>query len=122
MVPFKENEICNHQERRRYNYFHSSARMTIEHAFGMLKSQWQILSNPIRMKSIEKIINLIEVSCILHNMCIDNNCTQEDLNNDIIFVGNNYEIDSKNNIDDSLNLTSGVQKRLEIVDRIANNI
>ncbi|CAG8465945.1 908_t:CDS:2 [Diversispora eburnea] len=67
LVPYKDNghltQVQNH-----YNYIHSTTRIKIEQAFGLLKSHWRVLQNPIETNF--KIVSHIVSCCyILHNIC-----------------------------------------------------
>jgi hypothetical protein len=57
-------------ERRRFNFFHSSARMVIERAFGRLKHRWRILLSKLDHK-LELIPFLVMACVILHNWLIN---------------------------------------------------
>lgn len=53
-----------------FNFEHSSLRMCIERAFGMLIRRWGILWRPLEVK-FERRAKLISACCLLHNFCID---------------------------------------------------
>ena len=53
-----------------YNFEHSSNRMHIECAFGMLVNKWAILWHPLNAK-FERRVPLINACFHLHNFCID---------------------------------------------------
>lgn len=56
-----------------YNFYHSSLRINIECAFGMLVHRWGVLRKPLPVNiSIKKTAQLVRALCILHNFCIDN--------------------------------------------------
>eukprot|EP00804_Cyclotella_cryptica_P020312 CCRYP_014047-RA/>CCRYP_014047-RA protein AED:0.35 eAED:0.35 QI:0/-1/0/1/-1/0/1/0/184 len=55
------------------NFFHSSLRICIECAFGILVHRWGILRKPMPVNlSVQKISSLVLALCKLHNFCIDN--------------------------------------------------
>ena len=57
-----------------YNYYHSSLRINIECAFGMLVHRWGVLRKALPVNiSIKKTAQLVRALCRLHNFCIDNN-------------------------------------------------
>ena len=54
-----------------YNHFHSSVRINIECAFGMLVHRWAILRKPLSSTmGVEKQMVLVMALCKLHNYCI----------------------------------------------------
>ncbi|KAG2193062.1 hypothetical protein INT47_012136 [Mucor saturninus] len=57
--------------KRTFNRVHSSTRMAIERAFGVLVARWRFTSKYIYMLDQLKINEMITGCCILHNMCID---------------------------------------------------
>ena len=57
--------------KRTFNKTHSSARMTIERAFGTLASRWRFISKHLYMRKTEDICMVIVAACILHNFCIN---------------------------------------------------
>lgn len=55
------------------NFFHSSLRINIECAFGMLVHRWGMLRKPMPVNfTVRKISSLVLALCKLHNYCIDN--------------------------------------------------
>ena len=55
-----------------YNYFHSSLRIKIECAFGMLVARWGVLRSAISAKiGLKKTPAMVICLCKLHNYCID---------------------------------------------------
>ena len=55
------------------NFFHSSLRICIECAFGILVHRWGILRKPMPSNiSVQKISSLVLALCKLHNFCIEN--------------------------------------------------
>lgn len=57
--------------KRKFNKVHSSARMTIERAFGILSARWRFIKKHVYMKKIKDICQVITAACILHNFCIN---------------------------------------------------
>ena len=56
-----------------YNCHHSSLRINIECAFGMLVHRWGVLRRAIPVNiSVQKTASLVRALCMLHNFCIDN--------------------------------------------------
>ncbi|CAG8576222.1 4179_t:CDS:2 [Paraglomus occultum] len=91
-VPFKERVTQRlTRPQRQYNKVHSSARMAVERAFGKLKGRWRILKNPMEVTDLTTMVDIIDVCCILHNLCIDCDDLWEDVN--LISDANNEIID-----------------------------
>lgn len=74
--PFRDNGALSTVERR-FNALHSSGRVVVEHAFGLLKTRFRRLLHFNELTHINFIVNLVVCGCILHNMCLDNNDTFE---------------------------------------------
>jgi hypothetical protein len=69
IVPFKG---AKNGAKDAFNYFHSSLRINIECAFGMLVHCFGMLRKPIPMNiSIGKMTSLVMCLCKLHNFCIN---------------------------------------------------
>jgi len=72
LVPFKRHSSQELDRRqRRYNRAHSSARMAVERAFGKLKGRWRILKNSMEIADLKSIVDIVDVCCILHNICTE---------------------------------------------------
>jgi len=69
MRPFPRKQ-CQENEKQYYNYRHARARMTIECAFGIVSSKFQILLKSIEIK-VENADHIVKAICILHNTIID---------------------------------------------------
>ena len=67
MKPYPNGAILNRSQRR-YNKNLSSARATVERAFGILKARWRILLKRLDNR-FENIPEVILSCCILHNFC-----------------------------------------------------
>ncbi|KAE8740783.1 hypothetical protein FOCC_FOCC013682 [Frankliniella occidentalis] len=65
MRPYPRRSLQT-DEHRIFNYRLSRARRTIENAFGILCSRWQILHQPLRM-SPTNAQNLFAALCVLHH-------------------------------------------------------
>ena len=63
---------------RKFNRKLSSARVTVEQAFGILKARFRILLTRIDCR-IDNVSNTILASCVLHNICQENSDHYEDL-------------------------------------------
>ncbi|KAG2191676.1 hypothetical protein INT47_010268 [Mucor saturninus] len=71
ITPFPESQCVLDSRKRTFNRVHSSTRMAIERAFGVLVARWRFTSKYIYMLDQLKINEVITGCCILHNMCID---------------------------------------------------
>ncbi|KAJ8300616.1 hypothetical protein KUTeg_022135, partial [Tegillarca granosa] len=67
LTPYRDNRHLN-QEQKHFNYLHSSNRVVIERAFGLLKGRYRRLYH-IDSK-VETAVKLIVVACVLHNFCL----------------------------------------------------
>ena len=67
MKPYPNAAILNRSQRR-FNRTLSSARSTVERAFGILKARWRILLKKLDNR-FENIPEVILACCILHNLC-----------------------------------------------------
>jgi len=68
IVPFKG---VREGAKDAFNFFHSSLRINIECAFGMLVHRWGMLRKPIPMNiTVAKTTSLVMCLCKLHNFCI----------------------------------------------------
>ena len=54
-----------------FNFFHSSHRIHVEQAFGILVARWGILWRPLKFH-IDEVLPIISCTMRLHNFCIDN--------------------------------------------------
>lgn len=70
--PFKDNGHLT-QQQKKFNHLHSKTRITVEHAFGILKTRFRRLRFFLEHENINTMVNLIVAGCVLHNICIDSN-------------------------------------------------
>jgi hypothetical protein len=68
LKPFPESPTVS-DERRNFNYKHSSTRMVVERSFGMLKGRWRCLSKCLD-DNVQNAIATIISCCTLHNYCL----------------------------------------------------
>ncbi|KAG2197489.1 hypothetical protein INT47_003097 [Mucor saturninus] len=77
IVPYPASEVLGRSgvasAKKKFNKIHSSTRMAIERAFGILVSRWRFLSKHIYIKDTGDIVGIITACCILHNLCIEMN-------------------------------------------------
>ncbi|KAL2085749.1 hypothetical protein ACEWY4_019069 [Coilia grayii] len=69
MKPYRDNGHLTARQRR-FNQRLHSARVVIEHAFGLLKGKFRRL-NYFYMARVEDISRAVTACCILHNICIE---------------------------------------------------
>lgn len=71
VTPFPQ--ASEDETERQFNYLHSSTRIVIENAFGLLVSRWRFLWKHLYMLSIPRLAKTIYASCLLHNLCLSMN-------------------------------------------------
>lgn len=71
-----------------FNFKHSSTKMVVKRAFGVLKRMWRILKRPLTQPNVTKIPRLIIACCILHNLIISRD---EPIDESIVLWGHHYE-------------------------------
>eukprot|EP00037_Helgoeca_nana_P003094 m.38083 g.38083 ORF g.38083 m.38083 type:complete len:489 (+) comp13287_c0_seq1:277-1743(+) len=54
-----------------FNFYHSSARMRVEMAFGQLVARFGIFWRPLRFKTLDKVTLVVSVAMKLHNCCVE---------------------------------------------------
>lgn len=69
MVPFKDNGHLTARQNN-FNFRLSSARISIERAFGMWKMRWRSILDCLPMITLEKIPQYLLATCVLYNICI----------------------------------------------------
>lgn len=69
MVPFKDNGHLT-EKQKNFNFCLSSARISIERAFGLWKARWRSILDCLPMVTLEKIPEYLIGTCVLHNICI----------------------------------------------------
>ncbi|XP_025162707.1 putative nuclease HARBI1, partial [Harpegnathos saltator] len=69
MTPYQDNGHLTDRQKN-YNFCHSSARTTIERAFGLLKGRFRSLLTILDMDRIDCIPDFILACCVLHNICL----------------------------------------------------
>lgn len=77
IVPFKG---AQDGAKDAFNFFHSSLRINVECAFGMLVHRWGILRKAIPMNvTVAKTTSLVLALCKLHNFCINESDSSEEM-------------------------------------------
>ncbi|CAI2190083.1 3462_t:CDS:2 [Funneliformis geosporum] len=123
--PFSNFDILTHRERK-FNKIHSSMRMVVEQAFGLLKGRWRILLKEVNCTDLERITRIIHACCILHNICINNGdllSSEDEIKDD-----NSEENDEENEDDEEIFIANegreriaGIQKR-EYLENLLMNV
>lgn len=108
ITPFKNNGHLT-QQQRNFNFLHSSSRMVVENAFGLLKNRFRRLLHFSEQVNINLIVNLIVSACVLHNICINQN---DDFNTNEIEEEVNLLIGEHN---DEI---EGTERRQMLVDKL----
>lgn len=76
MTPFRNPRDA---AERRFNKNHTSARNIVERCFGVLKNWFRcIIGSRGLHYAPEKVTQIINACCALHNMCIENNVPNVD--------------------------------------------
>ncbi|XP_034945557.1 putative nuclease HARBI1 [Chelonus insularis] len=68
ITPFRDNGHLTPGQRQ-FNYRHSSTRIVIEQAFGLLRARFRRLIRFDNLR-VDIIVKCVMASCILHNICI----------------------------------------------------
>jgi hypothetical protein len=68
VTPYQKKWLSPAQ--KTFNYFLSKLRAVVERAFGVWKGKWGIFWRPLVVRQ-ENIRKLVEVTCRLHNLCIN---------------------------------------------------
>jgi hypothetical protein len=69
MVPYRDNGHLT-QRQNNFNFCLSSARISIERAFGLLKGRFRSLLHCLPMTDTAEIPQFVLACCVLHNICI----------------------------------------------------
>ncbi|XP_025987524.1 putative nuclease HARBI1 [Solenopsis invicta] len=112
LVPYRDNGHLTERQRN-YNFCHSSARIVIERAFGLLKERFRCLLTTLAMDRTDLIPMHILSCCVLHNICL---MRGDELN----FETNDVELtDIADNVENvSAVSNAGVAKRDFICERL----
>lgn len=79
VTPYRDDGHLSRTQRS-FNFLHSSTRMRVERAFGILKGRFRSLLHGLDM-TVENSARTILVCCILHNLCVqmDDELDEQDL-------------------------------------------
>ncbi|XP_036139704.1 putative nuclease HARBI1 [Monomorium pharaonis] len=69
LVPYSDNGHLT-QCQKNYNFCHSSTRMVIERAFGLLKERWRSLLHVLAVNRVDLVPYYVLTCCVLHNICL----------------------------------------------------
>ncbi|XP_036329491.1 putative nuclease HARBI1 [Rhagoletis pomonella] len=67
--PFKDYGNLS-ESQRNFNKLHSSTRIVVENAFGLLKTRFRRLLHFTEQTNLCFVVNIIVSACILHNICL----------------------------------------------------
>lgn len=87
LTPYRDNGFLSPTQKK-YNYYHSSTRVCIEQAFGILKGKFRILKF-LHIYNIQEGKRIVNACIVLHNFIINN----EKL--DLEEIDNEDEIDNE---------------------------
>lgn len=94
-----------------FNFIHSTTRIAIEHAFGLLKQRFRQLFF-CKLRSIDLLLHFIRACVVLHNICVEQN---DEL---VIVTDNGPEEEPEVGVRDS---RPGIVKRNEICESLFLN-
>lgn len=72
MTPFLTTQALSAAQRN-YNHWHSSTRMVVERAFGMLKNRWRLLLGKAQIRDPVRMCKIVAACIALHNFCLSQN-------------------------------------------------
>lgn len=76
ITPYPMNQTSGNTALFNFNFFHSSLRMHIEQAFGMLVAKWEIVKEGLDY-SVERNSRIACLATKLHNFCITRNSRED---------------------------------------------
>lgn len=91
MTPYHDNGHLTDRQKN-YNFCHSSARMSIERAFGLLKGRFRSLLSLLDMEHVDLISEFIIACCILHNIYFLQNDDFPIIESDVFETDNNEQL------------------------------
>lgn len=109
MVPFKDNGHLTMRQRN-FNFCLSSARISIERAFGLWKGRWRRIRDCLPMVKMENIPQYLVATAVLHKICI--------LHGDIITFSNELRTTRRQPLTSSDARAAGATKQQEITNNL----
>ena len=88
---------------KKYNYLHSTARVTVERCIGLLKGRMRSLLHCLPMTRVDLIPEYIVACCVIHNICV----MRQDASIDIIIPVH----EESNTLPQTIRRNAGVAKR-----------
>ncbi|XP_017469844.1 PREDICTED: putative nuclease HARBI1, partial [Rhagoletis zephyria] len=112
--PFKDYGNLN-ESQRKFNEIHSSTRMVVENAFGLLKGRFRRLLRFTEQTDLKVITKIVVSACVLHNICIsfDDLCVIDELYEAIAFA--QEEQQDEFNLNETLNRRQNLFNYLRVV-------
>jgi hypothetical protein len=92
--------------------------MAVERAFGKLKGRWRILKNNMEITDLKNVVDIIDVCCILHNICTECDDLWEVVTDPYII--SNEDDENINAFTDASMLRHAENKRNEIARQLFN--
>lgn len=114
LTPYRDNGHLSARQKN-YNFCHSSARIAIERAFGLLKKRFRSLLTVLDMNRTDLIPEYIIACCVLHNICL---LKEDEFPIDEIIEENANINDINDNGQNRALLAEGVEKRNRICDQL----
>lgn len=68
IVPYRDNGHLTARQKN-FNFCHSSARIAIERAFGLLKTRFRSIRTVLAMERLDLIPMFVIACCTMHNIC-----------------------------------------------------
>lgn len=100
LTPYRDNGHMTERQRN-YNFAHSSARIAIERAFGLLKGRFRSLLTTLAIDRVDLIPSHILACCVLHNICLKKD--------DVLYLDVNPDIEVVDCVIDNENMRGAVQ-------------
>ncbi|XP_048515101.1 putative nuclease HARBI1 isoform X2 [Athalia rosae] len=113
LTPFCDNGHLTERQKR-YNHYHSMARVMVERCIGLLKGRMRSLLHCLPMTRIDLMAEYIVACCVIHNICI----LRGDEIVEVAIAAAPVENIENNNIHHQVIRNAGVLKRNVIVNNL----